>query len=114
MKLSTILFAFLLPLAWAIPAAQDADDGAPAEAADGAGPGPGGDDGDGAAALADGGDRAAGAARRITCSVRGTGVRYRRCPSTDNRRCPAIGQYRNGQRVTFVCITTGTPVFGNR
>lgn len=79
MKLSTLLYVFLLPLALAIPAAQDGGDETSADvpASEGDGPDPSGGDGDG--------DSLSGAAaRRITCTAKAN-VNCRSCPRTT---CP--------------------------
>jgi hypothetical protein len=49
-----------------------------------------------------------------TCKLTGSDVRYRKCPSTNSKRCPALGQYgKKGTKVKFVCYTTGSSVNGN-
>lgn len=50
----------------------------------------------------------------ITCALTGSDVRYRTCPSTDNKKCPAVGQYGPaGTKVAFKCFTYGESVYGN-
>ena len=73
MRLSTILFAFLLPLALAVPAAQD--ESAEAPPSEGGDPSPGGDDGGQGAFAAD----AVGGRRTITCTAKAD-VYCRTCP----------------------------------
>ena len=52
--------------------------------------------------------------RAVTCALTGSNVRYRKCPSTDSKKCPAIGQYgAAGTKVAFSCYTTGSSVNGN-
>ena len=49
-----------------------------------------------------------------TCALTGANVKYRKCPSTDNKKCPAIGEYgAKGTKVSFKCYTTGGSVNGN-
>ncbi|KAI9779282.1 MAG: hypothetical protein M1816_003622 [Peltula sp. TS41687] len=104
MKLSTLLFGFLLPLALAMPAPQE--EGSEDLATEGADPGPGGDGGAESALSAD-----AAAARRITCTAKAN-VHCRSCPYYPT--CPSRRVYKKGQRVTFTCITYGSPVKGNK
>jgi hypothetical protein len=55
------------------------------------------------------------AAGARTCKLTGSDVKYRKCPSTDNKKCPALGQYgKKGTSVKFLCYTTGSVVKGNR
>lgn len=49
-----------------------------------------------------------------TCALTGANVKYRKCPSTNSKKCPAIGEYgAKGTKVSFKCWTTGDPVNGN-
>ena len=53
-------------------------------------------------------------ARAVTCALTGSNVKYRKCPSTDSKKCPAIGEYgAKGTKVSFKCWTSGDPVNGN-
>lgn len=55
----------------------------------------------------------AGKASR-TCKLTGSDVKYRKCPSTDGKKCPALGQYgKKGTKVAFKCWTFGKSVKGN-
>lgn len=99
MKLSAVLLALVLPLTiQAAPAAQEAE--TTDVQAEGASLG-----------LVD--FDAKSKRGPVTCTILGDGVRYRKCPSTNTKKCPAIGQYRKGQRVTFTCGRKGTVVKGN-
>ena len=49
-----------------------------------------------------------------TCALTGSNVKYRKCPSTDDKKCPAVGEYgAKGTKVSFKCYTTGGSVNGN-
>lgn len=49
-----------------------------------------------------------------TCALTGANVKYRKCPSTDDKKCPAIGEYgAKGTKVSFKCFTTGSSVKGD-
>ena len=49
-----------------------------------------------------------------TCKLTGSNVKYRRCPSTDDKKCPAVGEYgAKGTKVSFKCYTTGGSVNGD-
>lgn len=49
-----------------------------------------------------------------TCATTGSNVRYRKCPSTDDKKCPAIGEFgKKGTEVTLECWTVGTKVNGD-
>ena len=48
------------------------------------------------------------------CALTGSNVRYRKCPSTNSKKCPAVGEYgAKGTKVSFKCWTTGSTVNGN-
>ncbi|KAL9123863.1 MAG: hypothetical protein Q9217_006749, partial [Psora testacea] len=52
--------------------------------------------------------------KATTCALTGSDVRYRKCPDTNDKKCPALGQYgKKGTKVAFQCYTTGKPVNGN-
>ena len=49
-----------------------------------------------------------------TCKLTGEDLKYRKCPSTDNKKCPALGQYvKRGTLVALKCYTYGSNVKGN-
>jgi hypothetical protein len=50
-------------------------------------------------------DVAARDAMPLGCKITGDGVNYRTCPSTNDDECPALGQYFEGDEVTFSCWT---------
>jgi hypothetical protein len=53
-------------------------------------------------------------ARNLSCRITGDGVRYRRCPSTTDPNCDAVGQYAKGTVVKFTCYNDhGSSVHGD-
>lgn len=54
-------------------------------------------------------------ARDLSCRITtGDGVRYRRCPSTTDPSCDAVGQYAKGTVVKFTCYNDhGSSVHGD-
>lgn len=48
-----------------------------------------------------------------TCKLTGSDLKYRKCPSTNNKKCKAIGQYgKKGTKVALKCWTVGSTVNG--
>lgn len=116
MKLSAVLLGLLLPLLiHAAPAAQEAEstDALSEEASTtdvqsgGAGlTGAGADGGSSNFAMSH-------FPRPSTCTITGNPTRYRKCPSTNSKKCPVMGHYQKGQRVTFTCARKGEVFRGN-
>jgi hypothetical protein len=48
-----------------------------------------------------------------TCAITGSNVKHRKCPHVDDKKCPASGEYQKGNKVKFLCWTTGDSVGGN-
>ncbi|KAJ7583479.1 hypothetical protein C8J56DRAFT_1167374 [Mycena floridula] len=56
----------------------------------------------------------ADAAQSSTCTILGSGVRYRTCPNTSSTStCKALGEYAKGTKVSFTCWEFGENVQGN-